>query len=325
MESYLGRCLDSLLIKDTKLMQALDIIVVNDGSQDGTSAIAHNYALTYPDSIRVIDKDNGHYGSCINTAIATAIGKYFRILDADDWIDGSELVRFLAKLKEIDTDVIFTKYRINYPDRIVEVGSNVSFDIDKVYDLTADANVFQFFFMHQITYRTAFIKSIGYSHSEGICYTDIEYTYYPLASAKNIIFFDITLYNYYIGRDDQSMSLKSQYRNRNHMKIIADRMLHEPIPCPNVIAKRLKKIYLTSLYSPYFINSLCVKKPTKDEDKALRETLIDIRNADDKLYSDILSLNISHIKPVKLWNKSALIADIVLLPMRLYKFNKYYK
>jgi len=65
-------------------MDMLEIIVVNDGSNDNSSAIAHEYAENYPHNYIVIDKPNGNYGSCINAALKIATGKYFRICDADD-------------------------------------------------------------------------------------------------------------------------------------------------------------------------------------------------------------------------------------------------
>ena len=60
MEAYIGKCLDSLLIPE---FDAVEVLVVNDGSKDRSSEIAHSYADRYPGSIRVIDKPNGNSGS----------------------------------------------------------------------------------------------------------------------------------------------------------------------------------------------------------------------------------------------------------------------
>ena len=68
MEAYLPKCLGSLLIDDKELLQRLDVIVVNDGSKDRTSKIAHDFEVKYLGVFRVIDKENGNYGSCINAA-----------------------------------------------------------------------------------------------------------------------------------------------------------------------------------------------------------------------------------------------------------------
>ena len=84
MEELLPRCLDSFLIKDKKLMQQVEVLVVNDGSKDNSSSIAHRYEKLYPHTFRVIDKENGNYGSCVNRGLQEATGKYVKVLDADD-------------------------------------------------------------------------------------------------------------------------------------------------------------------------------------------------------------------------------------------------
>ena len=100
MQDYLPACLDSLVVDDPALFAALDIIVVNDGSKDKTSAIAHDYAARYPDVIRVIDKPNGNYGSCVNRGLAEARGVFIKVLDADDTFDTAAFKQFIRRLIE---------------------------------------------------------------------------------------------------------------------------------------------------------------------------------------------------------------------------------
>ena len=85
MEAFLDQCLESVTSFD--IPDSLEVLVVNDGSNDRTSNIAHVYQKLRPDIVKVIDKKNGHYGSCINEALKNATGKYFRPLDADDWVN----------------------------------------------------------------------------------------------------------------------------------------------------------------------------------------------------------------------------------------------
>ena len=94
MEAYLNRCLDSLLVSDEQ-MQLLEVLVINDGSKDNSSAIAHEYEAKYPNTFRVIDKENGNYGSCVNRGLKEASGKYIKVLDADDWFDTTEFEKYL--------------------------------------------------------------------------------------------------------------------------------------------------------------------------------------------------------------------------------------
>ena len=61
MEKYLPKCLGSLVVAP-ELMERLEVFVVNDGSKDRTSEIAHEFASKWPNTFRVVDKSNGHYG-----------------------------------------------------------------------------------------------------------------------------------------------------------------------------------------------------------------------------------------------------------------------
>jgi glycosyltransferase involved in cell wall biosynthesis len=60
MEAYLPQCVESMI--RTTSRTALEIVIVNDGSEDRTLRVAQKYAEKYPDTIRVIDKQNGNYG-----------------------------------------------------------------------------------------------------------------------------------------------------------------------------------------------------------------------------------------------------------------------
>lgn len=109
MEKYLRRCLDSLII-DEEGMKQLEVLVINDGSKDSSSQIAHEYQDKYPDTYRVIDKENGNYGSCINRGLKEATGKYVKVLDADDWYNTKGLAKHILKLTSLsdDIDAIFS-------------------------------------------------------------------------------------------------------------------------------------------------------------------------------------------------------------------------
>ena len=72
-EAYMRTALDSLLTGG----DALDIIIIDDGSKDGTGAIADEYAAKHPDVVRVVHQPNGGHGAAINPGIALAAGLYF--------------------------------------------------------------------------------------------------------------------------------------------------------------------------------------------------------------------------------------------------------
>ncbi len=85
MEALLPRCLDSLLVPET--LERLEVMVVNDGSKDGSLAVANRYKERFPQTLTVIDKPNGNYGSTINVALPVAQGKYVKVVDGVAWLE----------------------------------------------------------------------------------------------------------------------------------------------------------------------------------------------------------------------------------------------
>jgi hypothetical protein len=85
-EQYVGRALESALAQDYPA-DRMEIIVVNDGSTDGTAAVVAELAARHPGRIRLIDQENGGYIAATNRAMAEAQGELLALLDADDiWL-----------------------------------------------------------------------------------------------------------------------------------------------------------------------------------------------------------------------------------------------
>ena len=108
VEDCLGRCLDCFA--STEVFNELEIIVVNDGSKDGTASLAQSYADRYPDVIRLIDKENGGHGSTINASIRAAAGRYYKVVDADDWVDKEGFEKLVRFLRDCDRDLVINPY-----------------------------------------------------------------------------------------------------------------------------------------------------------------------------------------------------------------------
>ena len=95
-KAYLNKCLDSLVVPD--LMGKIDVIVVNDGSTDGSEVICDEYISKYPDSFTLINKENGGHGSAINVGAQAARGRYMKALDADDWFLTDSMPQYISAL-----------------------------------------------------------------------------------------------------------------------------------------------------------------------------------------------------------------------------------
>lgn len=223
LEQYLPACLQS--VTASEVPDALEVIVVNDGSTDNSLGVMKDFERRRPDVVRVIDKPNGHYGSCVNAALEVARGKYFRPLDADDRMDTEALVKFLDNLAHCDSDLVVTlrtEHKSGHgPDPLVVRYPLGGVDFGREYDLTqfriASHNPHDEFNMHSMTYRTDLLRRVRLRHLEGICYTDFQYCFLPIDRARTLTIYPLYLYQYYIGREGQSTSLAAMHRNFRHI------------------------------------------------------------------------------------------------------------
>lgn len=212
MAALLPRCLDSLTASG--VLDDLDILVVNDGSTDSSRAVAYSYAERYPQSIKVVDKKNGNYGSTINAALPLAVGEYVKVLDADDWFDSQALAKYVAELKSLEqgVDVSVTHFLMIHEGGRTETVKYQNYGREpytygKVYNLdkVLGDGFIRYFLMHSLTYRTQLLRDHGYRQTEGISYTDIQWSSYPFFWAGSIVFHDLVVYRYNMDREGQTM------------------------------------------------------------------------------------------------------------------------
>ena len=164
MEKLLPRCLDSISSSDFQGL--LEVIVVNDGSKDNSLTVALEYQTKFPTIVNVIDKENAGHGSTINAGLQVAQGKYFKVLDSDDWFDTSELQILINELRNSNEDMILTKFVTEY---LHEGRSEVSFNLLQYgiepnksipFDRFDWKKIGYFIPMHCISYKTSLLKNL---------------------------------------------------------------------------------------------------------------------------------------------------------------------
>lgn len=276
MESLLPRCLESLVT--AKYAETLDVLVVNDGSKDNSSYIAHQYEDKFPNLIKVIDKPNGNYGSTINAGLSEAKGKYVKVLDSDDWFDTEALDKLLEQLQNIASDVAVTHFTQIGPNKANEVVRYNTMGYEpytygKVYDLDdvlADGYI-RFFLMHSLTYRTDLLKEIEYKQTEGVSYTDTEWATIPIFHAKTICFFDLNVYQYNLDREGQTMDPNVLLKSIPQMEKVNDRLIQYYIAnkdkLSQIRAAFMKQFYenrVRILYKTYLLDMPRNKFRTED-------------------------------------------------------------
>lgn len=287
VEKYLRRCLDTLTYNED-IQDDLEIIIVNDGSKDNSLKIAKEYEKKYK-SVKVIDKENGGHGSTINSGLKIATGKYFRVIDSDDWVNVVDFKKYIKDLNKIDCDVVLTNFsrefiysgesiRYNYPSEI---------EFNKIYDLKSfDLSLFkdEYFFMATTTYKTELLKKHDFKLDENMFYVDMEYVIFPIPYIKNFILLDYDIYRYFIGRPDQSVNLSSFARNRKNHEFVLKKLVNFFTEVDTSKNKKdyIKKILVLMANTHYIIycKSGLLKRKDKKEirefDRFLKKTNRDL-------------------------------------------------
>ncbi|TNU89933.1 glycosyltransferase [Eggerthella lenta] len=256
VECYLDRCLLSLMSCEHSAL--FDIIVVNDGSKDGTLEIARAYEERYPGIVRAIDKPNGGHGSTINAALAQARGTYFRVIDGDDWVDVKSFDELVGNMleKDIDADLISSNYyQVFFEDGHTYAWEKKgSSEYYETYDFATSDFTMEYFAMASAMFKTEVMRSADFALQEHTFYVDVEYLLFPIPYTKTVLFAPEYVYRYAVGNADQSIN-PSTFTNRyDHHDRVIRRMLayykeHEPTMGEG------QRSYMRSLFERHLLQS----------------------------------------------------------------------
>lgn len=104
VELYLRECIESLI---SQTLKDIEIILVDDGSDDGCAQICDQYAER-DSRIKVVHKKNGGLDSARKAGIAIASGKYVGYVDGDDWIEPFMYERMVELAEKYQVSVVET-------------------------------------------------------------------------------------------------------------------------------------------------------------------------------------------------------------------------
>ena len=324
MERYLDACCRSVVVPDD-LMPRLEVLVVNDGSTDRTSEIGHSFERRYPGTFRVIDKENGHYGSCVNRGLAEAKGEFVKLLDADDTFDTAGFARLLRFLVEgsangaLDKiDLVLTDYCIvdkrGKTLRVVSFGGKIdeAFGVDESIDGRCCSAM--------CVFRTQLLRDIGYRQTEGILYTDLEWGTFPMLGVRKIKYLPIVVYRYFQGREGQSISAAVAGSRSGDLERVLSRMVDElggyrgDKGKEAFFASRLNSV-ATNLYHNYLI---CAPQSEVDAGFARADAIVsrlpELRTSTE----DVRLSNRLRFHYVAAWRRHRHLSRLVVLSARAY-------
>lgn len=210
VEKYLERCMESI---QNQTYSELEIILVDDGSTDGSGTMCDAYARE-DERITVIHKKNGGLSSARNAGIEQAHGTYIGFVDSDDWIapDMYENLKKLLDMYECDIAVCGIKRTQKYikPDREIFDFSRAATFTSKEYQKkilkvgTQDSNHYA---VNKL-YKLEKMKDVRYP--VGLIDEDVEGTFLAVLMADKIAVSDSVGYYYWINPNSITTQLFDQ-------------------------------------------------------------------------------------------------------------------
>ena len=328
---YMDKCIESILACNTK-NNDIEILIVNDGStKDNTQEIAESWEAKYPEVIKAINKENGGHGSAVNTGLKYATGRYYKVVDSDDWLDEESLNTVMAYLRvqaelQNPTDLVIANYvyeKVHENSQTVMGYKNV-FPLDREFgwDEIGHFMQSQYLLMHSVIYRTDLLRDCGLQLPEHCFYVDNIFVYVPLPYVKTIRYFDVDMYRYFIGREDQSVNEKVMYSRRTQQLRITKEMIDAVKLPDDVESPKLARYMENYLSMMLCICSIFLRMEVTDQNEEYRAGIWEyLKEKDPELYKRMRCrlLNWGSNIPTEAGRRIGL--GVYHLAQKIFKFN----
>ena len=261
-ETYLHYCVHSLVVGGDQV----EILIINDGSSDRTEAVAESLAKDYA-NVRVLHQENKGHGGAVNTGIREAKGKYFKVVDSDDWVDTRaylKILETLTKLEESQTKVDAFISNFVYEKEGQSRKKTMSYeDVLPTHQLFGwnEVGTFskgQYMMMHSLIYRTDLLREVELELPEHTFYVDNLFVFLPLQAVETMYYLPVDFYRYFIGRHDQSVNEEVMIQRIDQQlkvnRILVDSLDLETIDQPDLRNYLLNHVEITTIISCALLN-----------------------------------------------------------------------
>lgn len=210
---YLEECVRSAM---NQTLKEIEIICVNDGSTDNSLDICKKLSQEDP-RVKIVDKPNAGYGNSINVGMANSTGKYFAILESDDYIAPNMFEDLYNCIEKYNVDFVKSNFYYLYnsesPNRLI-IKNRVQED-SSFYNKVIDPQKSKYIYNFKTTnwtgiYNLEFLRKNNICHNEtpGASYQDTGFCFGVYSKAKSCVFVDEAYY--YYRQDNPNASMKSK-------------------------------------------------------------------------------------------------------------------
>lgn len=211
IEKYLGKCLQALA---EQTIDSYEVILVDDGSTDGSRKIAEKYVKSYVEKFTLVCQENKGLSEARNTGMKYAKGKYLCFVDSDDYVETNYLQTLHECAEKTEADLVFCAFRSvdehgNTIKKVCETGfePGKGYTIEERKDLLLTQNA-----AWNKLYKKDIIEKNSLQFTPGAWYEDLRFVKKYMLFASKFVYCDSVLYNYLI-RQGSIMNSMSSKRN----------------------------------------------------------------------------------------------------------------
>ncbi len=291
-EAYMEKAINSILPAGDDV----EILIVNDGSTDHTKKIGKQYAEKFPSIVKVINKENGGHGDAVNVGLSHASGKYFKVVDSDDWVDEDSLMKILEVIKrfvreETEVEMIVSNYvyeKVGMEHKkVIHYRNALPQNQISRWDDIGNFHLDQYILMHSVIYRTEMLKLCQLKLPKHTFYVDNIYVYYPLPHVRRLYYMDVDFYRYFIGREDQSVNEKIMI-SRVDQQIYVTKSMISMYDLRLIGSKKLRKYMINYLAIMMTVSSiLCIRSKNAENLQKKKELWTYLRQMDYRIFLKI--------------------------------------
>lgn len=233
VEKYLERCMNSIL---NQTYEALEIILVDDGSTDGSSQMCDAYAKK-DSRVKVVHKPNGGLSDARNAGLGIATGAYIGYVDSDDWIEPDMYERMYRACVENGAQLAICRYASEYSDRTVAGGNGAQVTLDREELLKIYIGGHDKYVIYNSVWSKLFHRNLVKDElfPKGRNSEDIMYTTKAFCRLERAVYIDACLYHYVIDREGSIMNVargERMFRDeipfwREHISYIRENVSNE--------------------------------------------------------------------------------------------------
>lgn len=213
IESYLADSIESVIAQTIGFTEHVEIILVDDGSTDGTRVICDEYTARYPKNIYYLHQQNAGVSRARNAGKSVAIGEYIHFFDADDLLPTDFYQKTVAFLRNHES-VDFVAAKIKFFDEIIDAHPlNYKFHTTRVIDVVREPDAP---LLHVITcvFKKDAVTNVEFDERLKIA-EDVKYISDVLLRKKKYGVLADTVY-YYRKRSDSVSAIGGKEKNKSY-------------------------------------------------------------------------------------------------------------